>query len=74
MKSLKEDRNIDLDARIDRKKIFYCTHMNRNNSFFQRHKLSLKIAPIATAHDIFDEMFGKEFIRLTVKNKLIQML
>lgn len=62
------------DEIVNRNRLFYCTHMNRKNAFFQKHVLNAKVPPKQVAYKIFQEMFGFTRIRKSVKEHVLQML
>ena len=41
------------DEIVNRNRLFYCTHMNRKNAFFQKQILNAKLPPKQIAYKIF---------------------
>jgi hypothetical protein len=62
------------DDIVNRNRLFYCTHMNRKNAFFQKHVLNSKIPQRQIAFKIFQEIFGFTRMRKTVREHMIKML
>ena len=61
------------DEIVNRNRLFYCTHMNRKNAFFQKHILNGKHPPKQIAHTIVTGVLGFSRVRKPVKEALIDM-
>ena len=67
------NKNNYWDEIVNRNRLFYCTHMNRKNAFFQKHILLAKQPVRQVAHKIVSDILGYSRIRRTVKEGLTDM-
>ena len=59
---------------VDRNRIFYCAHMNRNFKFFKAHKLSKMGDTDQEIKALSAEVFGEMRVRSSLKEKLQKLL
>ena len=60
---------------INRNRLFYCTHQNRKNAFFNKHVLNSKTtSPQDLALKIFDEQFGFVRIRRSLRESVTRLI
>lgn len=62
------------DDIVNRNRLFFCSHMNRKNAFFQKHILNSKIPSEALVAKISKDILGFTRVRKSVRDKLDQML
>jgi hypothetical protein len=69
------------DQNINRSRQFFCTHMNKNNKFFQKHILNMKVGPgtdfkdkKAKADKIFRDMMGYARVRSELKGQIYKII
>ena len=63
------------DDVVNRNRLFYCTHQNRKNAFFNKHILNEKdTSAEKLAEQIFEQAFGFCRIRRSLKDNVMKML
>lgn len=63
------------DDVVNRNRLFYCTHQNRKNAFFNKHVLNQKeTSDEKLAETIFEQAFGFCRIRRSLKDNVMKML
>ena len=63
------------DSFINRNRLFYCSHQNRKNSFFNKHILNSKnVSPKDLAQKIFDDQFGFVRIRRSLRESVLRLI
>jgi hypothetical protein len=66
------------DDIVNRNRLFYCTHMNRNNAFFQKHILNTGKktgeTPNQIAAKIYEAMFQFTRIRQVSKDNVMALI
>ena len=63
------------ESYINRNRLFYCSHQNRKNAFFNKHILNSKTAsPQDLAQKIFDEQFGFVRIRRSLRESVLRLI
>ena len=57
---------------INRNRVFYCSHMNRNTQFFQKHPLNDKKLTMEQVRDkLFKDIFGFTRMRGELRGKVV---
>ena len=79
LKNDKDDFTLNIgkgfwDDIVNRNRLFYCAHMNRQNAFFQKHILNAKEPENELTQKIFTNMFGFSRLRKSVKESTLSMI
>ena len=63
------------DELVNRNRLFYCAHQNRNNGFFRKHLLNAKDITVEDlATKVFDEQFGFVRIRRSLREGVYRLI
>ena len=62
------------DNIVNRNRLFYCSHMNRKNAFFQKHILNAKMTTKQISYKIVQDMFGFNRLRKETKENVLKMV